>query len=103
MAAKPAAVAVAPPKPTLPVMQFVRGATPQTIAEKVGKSPADIVKILFMAGEMVTATTSLSDDAIELIAADLGTTRRSSGSRKSSTPSPRRRSTRPRSSRARRS
>ena len=53
-------------------MQFVRGATPQTIAEKVGKSPADIVKVLFMAGEMVTATTSLSDDAIELIAADLG-------------------------------
>ena len=53
-------------------MQFVRGATPQTIAEKLGKSPADIVKVLFMAGEMVTATTSLSDDAIELIAADLG-------------------------------
>ena len=59
-------------KPTLPVMQFVRGATPQTIAEKLGKSPADIVKILFMAGEMATATTSLSDEAIELIAADLG-------------------------------
>ena len=72
VAAKPAAVAAVPPKPSLPVMQFVRGATPQTIAEKVGKSPADIVKVLFMAGEMVTATTSLSDDAIELIAADLG-------------------------------
>jgi translation initiation factor IF-2 len=70
VAAKPAAAV--PAKPTLPVMQFVRGATPQTIAEKVGKSPADIVKVLFMAGEMVTATTSLSDDAIELIAADLG-------------------------------
>ena len=61
-----------PAKPALPVMQFVRGATPQTIAEKLGKSPADIVKVLFMAGEMVTVTTSLSDDAIELIAADLG-------------------------------
>jgi translation initiation factor IF-2 len=72
VAAKPAAVAAAPAKPTLPVMQFVRGATPQTIAEKVGKSPADIVKVLFLAGEMATATTSLSDDAIELIAADLG-------------------------------
>jgi translation initiation factor IF-2 len=71
VSATPAAAA-APPKPTLPVMQFVRGATPQTIAEKVGKSPADIVKVLFLAGEMVTATTSLSDDAIELIAADLG-------------------------------
>jgi hypothetical protein len=70
VAAKPAAAV--PAKPALPVMQFVRGATPQTIAEKVGKSPADIVKVLFMAGEMVTATTSLSDDGIELIAADLG-------------------------------
>ena len=49
-----------------------RGATPQTIAEKLGKSPADIVKVLFLAGEMVTATTSLSDEAIELIAADMG-------------------------------
>ncbi|MGH2596351.1 MAG: translation initiation factor IF-2 N-terminal domain-containing protein, partial [Actinomycetota bacterium] len=65
-------VTLVPPKPTLPVMQFVRGATPQTIAEKVGKSPADIVKVLFMAGEMATATTSLPDDAIGLVAADLG-------------------------------
>jgi translation initiation factor IF-2 len=61
-----------PAKPALPVMQFVRGATPQTIAEKLGKSPSDVVKVLFLAGEMVTATTSLSDEAIELIAADLG-------------------------------
>ncbi len=61
-----------PAKPALPVMQFVRGATPQTIAEKLGKSPADVVKVLFLAGEMVTATTSLSDEAIELIAADMG-------------------------------
>ena len=64
------------PKPgpaaeTTPTLQVVRGATPQTIAEKVGRSPADIVKILFMAGEMATATTSLSDDAIGLVAAEL--------------------------------
>ncbi len=71
-AASAPAPARTPAKPALPVMQFVRGATPQTIAEKLGKSPADIVKVLFMAGEMVTATTSLSDEAIELIAADLG-------------------------------
>ncbi len=55
----------------MPTLQVVRGATPQTIAEKSDRSPADIVKILFMAGEMVTATTSLSDELIELIAADL--------------------------------
>ncbi|MEA2551454.1 MAG: translation initiation factor [Actinomycetota bacterium] len=54
------------------VLQIVRGATPQTIAEKLSRAPGEIVKILFMAGEMVTATTSLSDEAIALIAADLG-------------------------------
>ena len=66
------AVAPTPATPALPVLQVVYGATPQGIAEKVGRSPAEIVKILFMAGEMVTATTSLSDEAIELVAADLG-------------------------------
>jgi translation initiation factor IF-2 len=61
-----------PVTPSGPLLQVVHGATPQTIAEKVDRSPADIVKILFMAGEMVTATTSLSDEAIKLIADDLG-------------------------------
>jgi translation initiation factor IF-2 len=61
-----------PAAPAVPTLQVVRGATPQTIAEKVGSSPADIVKILFMAGEMATATTSLSDEAIGLVAAELG-------------------------------
>jgi translation initiation factor IF-2 len=56
------------------VLQVVRGSTPQTIAEKVGRSPADIVKTLFLTGEMVTATTSLSDEAIGLVAEDLGMT-----------------------------
>jgi translation initiation factor IF-2 len=70
-----ASPAVAPPAtPALPVMQFVRGSTPQSIAEKVGRSPADIVKVLFLAGEMVTATTSLSDEGIALVADDLGFT-----------------------------
>ena len=50
----------------------MRGATPQTIAEKVGKSPADIVKLLFLAGEMATATTSLTDEAITMVASELG-------------------------------
>jgi translation initiation factor IF-2 len=53
-------------------MRFIRGATPQTIAEKTGRSPAEIVKILFTAGEMATATTSLSDEAIALVATELG-------------------------------
>jgi translation initiation factor IF-2 len=80
-AATAPAVAEAPPapaappepaKPGLPVLQVVRGSTPQTIAEKVDRSPADVVKALFLAGEMATATTSLSDEAIGLVADDLG-------------------------------
>ena len=69
-AEKPAEPAV----PSGPVLQVVHGATPQVIAEKLDRSPAEIVKILFMAGEMATATTSLTDDAIRVIADELGYT-----------------------------
>jgi len=60
--------------PSGPVLQVIHGATPQAIAEKTDRSPAEIVKILFMAGDMVTATTSLTDEAIELVGAELGYT-----------------------------
>jgi translation initiation factor IF-2 len=71
----PAVAKVAAPAaavPTMPVMRFIRGSTAQTMADKLGRSPAEVVKILFTAGEMATATTSLSDDAIGMVAADLG-------------------------------
>jgi translation initiation factor IF-2 len=60
--------------PAGPVLQVIHGATPQTIAEKTDRSPAEIVKILFMGGDMVTATTSLTDEAIQLVANELGYT-----------------------------
>jgi len=56
------------------VLQVIHGATPQAIAEKTDRSPAEIVKILFMGGDMVTATTSLTDEQIQLVAAELGYT-----------------------------
>jgi translation initiation factor IF-2 len=68
----PAKPAPEPPKPTGPVLRVVRGSTPQTLAEKTNRSPAEIVKILFQAGEMVTATTSLSDGALETVGGELG-------------------------------
>src|SRR5437773_2004092 len=71
-ARKRAAEKPEPPAPSGPVLQVVHGATPQVIAEKLDRSPAEIVKILFMAGEMATATTSLTDDAIRVIADELG-------------------------------
>ncbi len=58
--------------PTGQVLQVVRGSTPQLFAEKTNRSPADIVKILFMSGEMVTATTSLSDEALQALGSELG-------------------------------
>ena len=71
-ARRPPRVARTPEEPAIQTLRVVRGATPQTIAEKVGRGPAEIVKILFLAGEMATATTSLSDEAIALVATDLG-------------------------------
>jgi translation initiation factor IF-2 len=68
--ASPAAAAAV--APTGPVLQVVRGSTPQLFAEKTNRSPADIVKILFMSGEMVTATTSLSDEALQTLGSELG-------------------------------
>jgi len=52
-------------------MRFIRGSTPQMIADKVGRAPAEIVKMLFTSGEMATATTSLSDEAIQMVATEL--------------------------------
>jgi translation initiation factor IF-2 len=48
-----------------------RGSTPQELAERLGVSAPEIVKILISAGEMVGVTHSLSDDAIELVAHEL--------------------------------
>ena len=67
-----AAPAASPAAPAGPILQVVRGSTPQIFAEKTNRSPADIVKILFMAGEMVTATTSLSDEALQTLGSELG-------------------------------
>jgi translation initiation factor IF-2 len=75
-APSPAAPGPSAPAPAAPleglVLQVVRGSTPQLFAEKTNRSPADIVKILFMSGEMVTATTSLSDEALQTLGSELG-------------------------------
>jgi translation initiation factor IF-2 len=56
----------------LPTIRVVHGATPQDIAEKTGRSAAEVVKVLFGMGEMVSATQSLSDEAIALLVRELG-------------------------------
>ena len=49
-----------------------RGITIQELAPKLNRTSADLVRILFDAGEMVTGTQSLADEMIELIAQELG-------------------------------
>lgn len=49
-----------------------RSSTAQEIAPKLNRSAGDIVRFLLLHGEMVAATQSLSDDMIELFAAEIG-------------------------------
>jgi len=49
-----------------------RGVTVEEFAAKVGRSPADIIKLLLGMGEMRTITQSLPIDAVELLANELG-------------------------------
>jgi translation initiation factor IF-2 len=68
--AEPAAAA---PPAGLPVLKVARAASAQDLAERTGRSPAEVIKTLLTLGEMVTsATQSLSDETIELLAAEFG-------------------------------
>jgi len=49
-----------------------RASTAQELGPKVNRTAADVVRFLMQQGEMVTATQSLSDDMIELFAAEIG-------------------------------
>jgi translation initiation factor IF-2 len=51
-----------------------RGSTAKDLGPKLNRSAADVVRFLLQQGEMVTATQTLSDDMIELFAADVGAT-----------------------------
>ena len=70
---KPTREPPTPPGPVaLPTLRLKQGATAQEIAERTSRTAAEVVKVLFTAGEMVSAATSLSDDAVELLAHELG-------------------------------
>ena len=49
-----------------------RSTTPQELGPKLNRTAADVVRFLMQQGEMVTATQSLTDDMIELFAAEVG-------------------------------
>jgi len=49
-----------------------RASSPIDVAPKLNRTTADVVRFLMEQGEMVTATQSLTDDMIELFAAEIG-------------------------------
>jgi len=54
------------------VVVIERASTPQVLGPKLNRTAADVVRFLMQNGEMVMATQSLSDDMIELFAAEIG-------------------------------
>lgn len=54
------------------VTEIPQGATVSKFADILGVAPNDIIKRLFMLGQVLTLTQSMSDDLIELIADDMG-------------------------------
>ncbi len=54
------------------VVEVPQGATVAKFAEAIGVQPNDVIKRLFMLGQVLTLTQSMSDDLIELIADDMG-------------------------------
>lgn len=54
------------------VAHITEGATVGEFAQAVGVPPNDVIKRLFLLGQMLTVTQTMSDDLIELIADDLG-------------------------------
>ncbi len=54
------------------VVEVVQGSTVAQFAEALDVSSNDVIKRLFMLGQVLTLTQSMSDDLIELIADDMG-------------------------------
>ncbi len=49
-----------------------RGSTARDVGAKLNRSAGDVIRFLLLQGEMITTTQGLSDDMIELFAAELG-------------------------------
>lgn len=54
------------------VVEVMQGATVSQFAELLGVPSGDVIKRLFMLGQVLTVTQTMSDDLIELVADDLG-------------------------------
>ena len=54
------------------VIMYEEGITVGQLAEKIGQTPANIIKILFLLGTMVTINSVLNDEQVELICLEYG-------------------------------
>ena len=54
------------------VISYEEGITVGKLAEKLGQTPANVIKVLFLLGTMVTINSSLNDEQVELICLEYG-------------------------------
>jgi len=54
------------------LIRVPRGATVQDLADRLGRPAGDLIRILMQMGEMLTATQSMSDEAIALLGEEIG-------------------------------
>lgn len=54
------------------VVLYEEGITVGQLAEKIGQTPANVIKVLFLLGVMVTINSSLNDEQVELICLEYG-------------------------------
>lgn len=54
------------------VVEYEEGITVDELSQKIGQTPANVIKVLFMLGIMVTINSSLNDEQVELICMEYG-------------------------------
>ncbi len=54
------------------VIVYEEGITVGQLADKIGQTPANVIKVLFLLGMMVTINSSLNDEQVELICLEYG-------------------------------
>ena len=54
------------------VISYEEGITVGELAEKLGQTPANVIKVLFLLGTMVTINSALNDEKVELICLEYG-------------------------------
>lgn len=54
------------------VVEYEEGITVDELSQKIGQTPANVIKVLFMLGTMVIINSSLNDEQVELICMEYG-------------------------------